>query len=178
MLVVVSHPDPHDIEPQIHHELTPGYAFLYQVLHEIRAIFMLSMKNVVSFQNFGVSIVPAVKCLKPEKGPPGLDPQVPIRSCLPWLSKQIKLIKPRVIVGMGSTAMSALTGEPVAKCHAASMRGVLAESPVPGTYMSFSPSPEWATHRNSTDKAIVYYALGHAWDVYQSFAKKAEEQRD
>jgi DNA polymerase len=34
-----------------------------------------------------------------------------MRTCLPYLEKQISIIRPRVIVALGATAMEGLTGE-------------------------------------------------------------------
>lgn len=60
-----------------------------------------------------------VKCRPPGNRTPEADE---IATCLPWLQRQIELIQPKIIVALGKTAASALTGQ---DATLASMRGRL-----------------------------------------------------
>ena len=51
-----------------------------------------------------------VKCRPPGNRPPRQDE---MRACFPYLQRQIALLQPAVIVALGSTAATALLGQPV-----------------------------------------------------------------
>lgn len=66
-----------------------------------------------------VYIANIVKCRPPNNRPPEADE---IAACLPYLQRQIELIKPRLIVALGKTAATALLGRDAAL---GSLRGTL-----------------------------------------------------
>ncbi|WP_092485912.1 uracil-DNA glycosylase family protein [Candidatus Ichthyocystis hellenicum] len=68
----------------------------------------------------GVYIANAIKCRPPENRTPFLEE---ISTCLPYLQRQISLIKPKIIVALGRPATQALLGHVNAKLG--SMRGTV-----------------------------------------------------
>ncbi len=64
----------------------------------------------MTFRREDVYIANVVKCRPPENRAPLPDE---MGVCLPYLRRQIELIKPKVIVALGGTAMTGLLGVPV-----------------------------------------------------------------
>jgi uracil-DNA glycosylase family 4 len=91
----------------------------------------------MGFQREDVYIANVLKC-RPDMpvGVSGNRKPTPeeMRTCLPWLEKQIELIKPRVMVALGATALEGLLGAtvPVGK--------------VRGRWLDFSGIPVMATY--------------------------------
>lgn len=91
----------------------------------------------MGFERHDVYIANVLKC-RPDmpQGSPGNRKPRPeeMATCLPWLEKQIELIKPRVMVALGATALEGLFGEagPVGKMRGRwlDFRGI----PVMATY--------------------------------------------
>ena len=91
----------------------------------------------MGFQREDVYIANVLKC-RPDMPPGTSGNRKPtpeeMRTCLPWLEKQIELIKPRVMVALGATALEGLLGAttPVSK--------------VRGRWLDFHDIPVMATY--------------------------------
>ena len=72
------------------------------------------IENVLSLKREQVYIANIVKCRPPNNRVPT---QNEVESCLPYLLKQIKLIKPKIIITLGATAYNNLTNDktPISK---------------------------------------------------------------
>jgi len=79
------------------------------------------MIEAMGYQRTEVYIANVVKCRPPNNRKPQREE---MDMCLPYLRQQIGLIRPRVIVGLGGTAMEGLLGRPVGITR---MRGVWQE---------------------------------------------------
>ena len=91
----------------------------------------------MGFQREDVYIANVLKC-RPDmpSGTSGNRKPTPeeMRTCLPWLEKQIELIKPRVMVALGATALEGLLG------------ATTAVSKVRGRWLDFHGIPVMATY--------------------------------
>ena len=76
------------------------------------------MIEAMGYQREDVFIGNVVKCRPPDNRKPLPEE---MEMCLPYLRQQIELIKPKIIVGLGGTAMEGLLGKPVGITR---MRGV------------------------------------------------------
>ncbi|MDD5406064.1 MAG: uracil-DNA glycosylase [Sulfurovaceae bacterium] len=74
------------------------------------------MSNVLKIPKEHVYITNIVKCRPPQNREPS---SVEAHTCLPYLYKQIELIKPKIIVTLGATAYHYLTGDEtqISKIH-------------------------------------------------------------
>ena len=79
------------------------------------------MIEAMGYRREEVYIANVVKCRPPNNRKPQREE---MDMCLPYLRQQIRLIRPRVIVGLGGTAMEGLLGKPVGITR---MRGVWQE---------------------------------------------------
>jgi len=68
------------------------------------------MIEAMGYRREDVFITNVVKCRPPSNRKPLPEE---MEMCLPYLRQQIKLIKPKVIVGLGASAMEGLLGKPV-----------------------------------------------------------------
>ncbi len=68
---------------------------------------LTAMLNEIGLNRNDVFITSVLKCRPPENRAPN---QTEIDACLPYLLQQIEMINPRVIVLLGSTAVSAIIG--------------------------------------------------------------------
>ncbi|WP_372794787.1 uracil-DNA glycosylase family protein [Pontiella sp.] len=68
------------------------------------------MIDAMGYERAEVFIGNVVKCRPPKNRKPLPEE---MQMCLPYLRQQIRLIKPKVIVGLGGTAMEGLLGKPV-----------------------------------------------------------------
>lgn len=177
LVVVTPHPDIRDVNmmPALN-KASPEYTLLYRVLHEIGAISVLSESPGVAMQNHGVSIFPAVKCA-PADATKIRDEH--IKACLPWLGRQIGLVKPRIIVGLGSVALSALSGAPLSKCHVTRALGAFIPAPIPDTFMIFTVSPAYVIHRKHQNggpaRDMLKTVLLTAWRKFQDLRRTNED---
>jgi uracil-DNA glycosylase family 4 len=69
------------------------------------------MIEAMGYHRDDIYIANVVKCRPPANRKPQREE---MDLCLPYLRQQIRLIRPRVIVGLGGTAMEGLLGKPVA----------------------------------------------------------------
>ena len=69
------------------------------------------MIEAMGYRREEIYIANVVKCRPPENRKPQREE---MDMCLPYLREQIRLIRPRVIVGLGGTAMEGLLGKPIA----------------------------------------------------------------
>ena len=69
------------------------------------------MIEAMGYHRDDIYIANVVKCRPPANRKPQREE---MEMCLPYLRQQIRLIRPRVIVGLGGTAMEGLLGKPVA----------------------------------------------------------------
>jgi DNA polymerase len=79
------------------------------------------MIEAMGYRREEVFIANVVKCRPPENRKPQREE---MDMCLPYLRQQIRLIRPKVIVGLGGTAMEGLLGKPVGITR---MRGIWQE---------------------------------------------------
>jgi DNA polymerase len=79
------------------------------------------MIEAMGYRREEVFIANVVKCRPPENRKPQREE---MDLCLPYLRQQIRLIRPKVIVGLGGTAMEGLLGKPVGITR---MRGIWQE---------------------------------------------------
>jgi len=166
LLLVTGHPEPHEVDPD--RELSEGTRLLYRILHELGVVNLMADRTNFIFQGQGVSTVSAVRCL-----PPGLEThkirQKHIQACLPWLGRQIAIIKPKVIVGLGTVAMSALSGVPLTQCKVIRGIGTLLKAPIPNTFLAFTVSPEYVIHRRHAaegqSRSWLKQVLSLAWQA-------------
>lgn len=79
------------------------------------------MIEAMGYRREDVYIANVVKCRPPNNRKPMREE---MDMCLPYLRQQIRLIRPRVIVGLGGTAMEGLLGKPVGITR---MRGIWQE---------------------------------------------------
>jgi len=79
------------------------------------------MIEAMGYRREEVYIANVVKCRPPNNRKPQREE---MEMCLPYLRQQIRLIRPKVIVGLGGTAMEGLLGKPVAITR---MRGIWQE---------------------------------------------------
>lgn len=84
-------------------------------------LLLTKMIEAMGYTREDVYIGNVVKCRPPENRKPAREE---MDLCLPYLRQQIKLIKPKLIVGLGGTAMEGLLGRPVGITR---MRGVWQE---------------------------------------------------
>jgi DNA polymerase len=68
------------------------------------------MIEAMGYRREEVFIANVVKCRPPENRKPQREE---MDMCLPYLHQQIRLIRPKVLVGLGGTAMEGLLGKPV-----------------------------------------------------------------
>lgn len=101
----------------------------------------------------GVYIANAVKCRPPHNRTPEPDE---IAACLPFLQRQIALVRPRVLVALGRPAAQALLGTEVRISAARGKAFQHSEVPVVVTY-----HPAYLL-RNPADKGKVWEDLCHA----------------
>jgi DNA polymerase len=66
------------------------------------------IENVLNLKREDVYIANIVKCRPPENRVPTLEE---VSACKPYLLAQIKMVKPKIIVALGSTSFHHLTGE-------------------------------------------------------------------
>ena len=92
------------------------------------------MIEAMGYQRGEVFITNVVKCHPPNNRKPVREE---MDQCLPYLRQQIKLINPKVIVGLGGTAMEGLLGRPVGISR---MRGVWQEYAGVKLMPTFHPS--------------------------------------
>lgn len=76
------------------------------------------MIEAMGYRREDVYIANVVKCRPPENRKPSPEEMA---MCLPYLRQQIRLIRPKLIVGLGGTALEGLLGRPVAITR---MRGI------------------------------------------------------
>lgn len=72
--------------------------------------------NAMEYQRDDIFIANVLKCRPnmPPNTPGNRKPQLDeMTTCLPWLAEQINLIKPRVLVALGATAVEGLLGKPI-----------------------------------------------------------------
>ncbi len=79
------------------------------------------MIEAMGYERGEVYIANVVKCRPPNNRKPQREE---MDMCLPYLRQQIRLIQPKILVGLGSTAMEGLLGRPVGITR---MRGVWQE---------------------------------------------------
>ncbi|VGO22736.1 uracil-DNA glycosylase [Pontiella sulfatireligans] len=79
------------------------------------------MIEAMGYQRSEVYIANVVKCRPPDNRKPKREEMV---LCLPYLRQQIRLIQPKILVGLGGTAVEGLLGKPV---RITRMRGVWQE---------------------------------------------------
>lgn len=79
------------------------------------------MIEAMGYRRDQVYIANVVKCRPPQNRKPMIEE---MEMCLPYLRQQIRLIRPKVIVGLGGTAMEGLLGRPAAITR---MRGIWQE---------------------------------------------------
>ncbi len=128
-----------------------------------------------------VYIANIVKCRPPDNRTPEPDE---IATCLPYLQRQIALIKPKLIVALGKTAATALLGR---DATLGSLRGTVHEYQLlPATEQGNSevqessqpsslPHPPTSSHRVGTVPLIVTY---HPAYLLRSPAEKAKAWQD
>lgn len=177
LIIVTAHPDIRDVNPMpAINKASPEYILLYRILHEIGAISVLSESPGVAMQNRGVAILPAVKCA-PADATKIRDEH--IKACLPWLGKQIGLVKPKIIVGLGSVALAALSGAPLSKCHVTRALGAFIPAPIPDTFMIFTVSPAYVIHRKHQNggqaRDTLKTVLLTAWRKFQDLRQSSED---
>lgn len=106
----------------------------------------------------GVYIANAVKCRPPHNRTPEADE---IAACLPFLQRQIALVKPRVLVALGRPSAQALLG---AEVRISAERGKThAHSGVP-VIVTYHPA---YLLRNPVDKGKVWEDLCHARATFE-----------
>ncbi len=105
-----------------------------------------------------VYIANIVKCRPPGNRNPETDE---IASCLPYLQRQIELIRPRVIIALGKVASNALLGSPATL---ASLRGKLHD--YRGTPLIVTYHPAYLL-RSPSEKAKAWQDLLLAVDTMQ-----------
>lgn len=172
-MLVTAHPDPHDVD--MNQPVSPGRDLLVSMLVSLGICNQLKGRMVNTLVGGNVSVVSAVRCLPPNAETHKIR-QSHIRACIPWLGRQIATIKPKVIVGLGTVAMSALTGVPVSRCRVTRGTGVLKESPIPGVSMMFTISPEYILHRDTPrSRGQLRQALAAAWQVCLNHLHKETE---
>jgi len=127
-----------------------------------------------------VYIANIVKCRPPNNRNPDAEE---IAACLPYLHRQIGLIKPRLIVALGKVASNALLGK---EASLASLRGKVHDFKLPATESgseqkqeSSQPSPlphqPTSSHRVGTIPLIVTY---HPAYLLRSPSEKAKAWQD
>jgi len=79
------------------------------------------MLDAMGYERSEIYIANVVKCRPPNNRKPLHEE---MEQCLPYLRQQIRMIRPKVIVGLGGTAMEGLLGKPVSITR---MRGVWQE---------------------------------------------------
>lgn len=79
------------------------------------------MIEAMGYRREEIYIANVVKCRPPENRKPQREE---MDRCLPYLRQQIRLIRPKVIVGLGGTALEGLLGKPVSITR---MRGIWQE---------------------------------------------------
>ncbi len=92
------------------------------------------MIEAMGYSRQEVFLANVVKCRPPKNRKPLPEE---MKLCLPYLRQQIRLIRPRVIVGLGGTAMEGLLGKPVAITR---MRGIWQECEGIKLMPTFHPS--------------------------------------
>lgn len=92
------------------------------------------MIDAMGYRREEVYIANVVKCRPPDNRKPQREE---MDLCLPYLHQQIRLIRPRVLVGLGGTAMEGLLGKPVGITR---MRGVWQECQGISLMPTFHPS--------------------------------------
>jgi uracil-DNA glycosylase family 4 len=128
-----------------------------------------------------VYIANIVKCRPPGNRTPEPDE---VASCLPYLQRQIELIKPKLIVALGKTAATSLLGR---DATLGSLRGTVHDYQLPATeqggtqvqessQQSPLPHPPTSSHRvGTTTPLIVTY---HPAYLLRSPAEKAKAWQD
>jgi len=150
LMVIGSHPHP---TPQHQTALfKPEEALeLYQAMDSVGIIHLFPKTDYGPLTygfigNCGVYLTTVVKC-----PPSGRHPTVDeIRACLPWLGRQIGVIKPRVIVAMGNVAFHALTATPLHKCRITKERGNLFLAKDKQTLVIATHDPGYVLHWRET----------------------------
>jgi len=127
-----------------------------------------------------VYIANIVKCRPPGNRAPEADE---VAACLPYLRRQIELIKPRLIVALGKTAATALLGR---DATLGSLRGKLHDFKLPATEFSGAqeqessqpsslPHQPTSSHRVGTIPLVVTY---HPAYLLRSPQEKAKAWQD
>lgn len=163
LMIVMDHPDTSEATSG-EAPVSPEYQLLIKILVELGIVADLSSPNGITLQGGNVSIVPAVKCLPPDKKHVRNEH---VRACTYWLGRQIKHTRPKVIVGLGNIAMSSLTGLPLEKCRILREAGTLMDSQIPGILITFGVSPGYVIHRQhqaiGPSRTMLKSTLSMAW---------------
>ena len=115
----------------------------------VRGSLLTKIIEAMGFRREDVYIANVLKC-RPDM-PPGVSgnrkptPEE-MKTCLPWLEKQIEFIKPRVMVALGATALEGLLG------------ATTAVSKVRGRWLDFHGIPVMATYHPAYSTA---QSIGH-----------------
>jgi len=145
LMIVGSHPESEDME---HSQLFYGAAgrVLFETLELVGAVKVLVWDPLTYvLQEDGVFITTAVKCSPAS----GKHPHVnEIKACQRWLGQQIGIVKPRVIVAMGNTALATLTGRPLTTCRISRERGAMIVAPDKKTFIMPTWDPGYVVHRS------------------------------
>lgn len=81
-----------------------------------------------------------------------------IRACRPFLGQQLRIIQPKVVVGMGNVALSTLRGVPLKDARITQARGMTESSGTAWYLWTFHPS--YINHRGD-DPAIIDEVVNH-----------------
>ena len=95
---------------------------------------LMHMIRAINFEREDVYIANVLKCRPPENRPPEPDE---IKSCSPFLWKQIAIIKPKVILALGAFAAQMLIGS---KSSIGLLRGRVYEMPFGRLIATYHPS--------------------------------------
>ena len=95
---------------------------------------LMQMIRAIQFERRDVYIANVLKCRPPENRPPEPDE---IKTCSPFLWKQIAIIKPKVILALGTFAAQMLIGS---KSSISFLRGRVYEMPFGRVIATYHPS--------------------------------------
>jgi len=95
---------------------------------------LMQMIRAIQFERGDVYIANVLKCRPPENRPPEPDE---VKSCSPFLWKQIAIIKPKVILALGTFAAQMLIGS---KSSISFLRGRVYEMPFGRVIATYHPS--------------------------------------
>lgn len=144
LMIVGSHPEQDDLE---HSQLFYGESgkVLFGILEEIGALTIKRWEPFTyTMHKRGIFLTTTVKCPPASGKKPHVDE---IKKCLPWLGKQIGLVKPRVIVALGNVPLSALTGKALTKCRISRESGAMVLAPDKQTFLMPTWDPGYVVHR-------------------------------